>query len=71
MAKTKAAVKKVSDKLKLVSESFSVNMYDNGYMFEISGRDEDNDWKTAKIMVSSVEDLIELIREVSEMERDS
>ena len=30
---------KISDKLSKVDESFTVYMYDNGYMFDVSGRD--------------------------------
>jgi hypothetical protein len=70
MATKKSAVKKISDKLVKVNESFSVNMYDNGYMIEISGRKSDEDWGTAKIMVNTIEELVELIKEASEMERD-
>jgi len=36
---TKKSVSKISDKLTKVNENFTVQMYDNGYMFEISGRD--------------------------------
>ena len=71
MAKAKVAVKKISDKLIKVNENFTVNMYDNGFMIDIGGRDDDNEWKTAKIMVSSVEELLALVREAVEMERDS
>jgi hypothetical protein len=71
MAKAKATVSKVSDKLTKVNENFSVNLYDNGYMLEISGKDADNEYKTAKIMVSTSEQLLALIAEVVEMERDS
>ena len=70
MATKKSALKKISDKLVKVNESFSVNMYDNGYMIEISGRKSDEDWGTAKIMVNTIEELVELIKEASEMERD-
>jgi len=63
------AVNKISDKLDKVNESYTINMYDNGFMFEIGGR-KDDDWKTAKIMVQTVEQLVELIREAAEMERD-
>ena len=73
MAKAKAKpagpVKKLSDKLTKVNESFTINMYDNGYMIEVGGRNDDDDWKTAKIMVSSVEELLELVREATEIER--
>lgn len=67
---SKKTVKKISDKLTKVNESFSVNMYDNGFMIEVSGRDSENDYKNVKLMVSTVEELIVLIKEVSEMDRD-
>lgn len=62
---------KISDKLVKVGESFTVNMYDNGFMVEITGRDKKEDWKTTKIMVSSIDELVSLIKEAAEMERDS
>jgi hypothetical protein len=60
---------KITDKLSKVDESFTVNMYDNGLMFEVAGRDSEDDWATAKIMCTSVDEVVELIREVTEMER--
>ena len=73
MAKSKAKaagpVKKLSDKLTKVNESFTINMYDNGYMIEVGGRDDEDNWKTAKIMVGTVEELLELVREATEIER--
>lgn len=69
MAKTKA-VTKISDKLTKVSESFQIYMYDNAYMIEVSGRDSENDYKSVKLMVPTLEQLQILIKEVSEMDRD-
>ena len=69
MAKTKT-VNKISDKLVKVNESFSVYMYDNAYMIEVSGRDTENDYKTVKLMVTTLDQLQALIKEVTEMERD-
>jgi hypothetical protein len=62
-------ISKLSDKLDKVNESFTVNMYDNGFMIEVGGR-KDDDWKTAKIMVPTIEELVVLIKEAAEMERD-
>jgi hypothetical protein len=70
MATKKSAVKKISDKLIKVNESFTVNMYDNGYMIEIGGRTPGDDWGNAKILVNTIDELVELIKEASEMERD-
>lgn len=58
-------------KLSKVSDSFSVNRYDNGWMVEIGGRDQENDWKTCKILCNTEEDLISLINEYNSMELDS
>lgn len=69
MAKAKQPVKKLSDKLTKVNESFSINMYDNGFMIEVSGRDAEDEWKTAKIMVGSVDELLALVKEATEMDR--
>ena len=66
MAKT---VSKVSDKLTKVNESFTVNMYDNGYMIEVGGSDSKDDWKTVKITVQELDNLIALIKEVVAMDR--
>jgi hypothetical protein len=73
MAKSKAKaagpVNKLGDKLTKVNESFTINMYDNGYMIEVGGRDDEDNWKTAKIMVGTVEELLVLVREATEIER--
>lgn len=61
----------VSDKLTKVSDSFTINMYDNGFMVEVPGRDEDGEWKTAKVLCQDLEQVIEIVTEVSGMERDS
>lgn len=70
MATKKSTVKKISDKLTKVNESFTVNMYDNGYMLEIGGRNSNDDWANAKILVTTLDELVELIKEASEMERE-
>jgi hypothetical protein len=66
MAKT---VSKISDKLTKVNESFTVNMYDNGYMIEVGGSDSKDEWKTVKITVQDLDSLIALIKETASMER--
>lgn len=70
MARKPTTVTKISDKLARVNESFNVNMYDNGYMFEIGGKDAEGDWKTAKIMCTTLEQLLLLVQEAAEMDRD-
>lgn len=70
MARKPTTVTKISDKLARVNENFNVNMYDNGYMFEISGKDAEGDWKTAKIMCTTLDQLVALVQEAADMDRD-
>jgi len=64
------AVKKISDKLAKVGDNFSVNMYDNGFVFEISGKDSSDDWKTARILCSGMDEVVELFKEAVAMPRN-
>ena len=61
---------KIKDKLEKINDNFNVYMYDNGYMMEISGRDDNGDWATAKIICNTLDDLVTLIKETSTLERD-
>ena len=66
----KKQINKISDKLAKVNESFSINMYDNGFLIEVSGRDEDEEYRNAKIMVPTVEQLLDLVKEAATLPRD-
>lgn len=65
----KKQINKLADKLDKVNESFTINMYDNGFMIEVGGRDADDEWKNAKIMVPTVEELLVLVKEATELTR--
>ena len=56
---------KIADKLEKVDNYFTVNRYDNGYMLEINGRTKDGEWTTSKIIASSIDDLVLLVKEAS------
>ncbi|CAB4133647.1 hypothetical protein UFOVP257_369 [uncultured Caudovirales phage] len=60
----------IKDKLNKVNDNFNVYMYDNGFMLEISGRDEDDNWATTKILCNSLDELTKLIEEAASMDRD-
>ena len=68
---TAKTVNKLSDKLTKVNESFTINMYDNGFMVEAGGRNKKGDYVNAKILCSNVEQLSALVQEACTMERDS
>jgi hypothetical protein len=40
-------------------------------MIEVGGRDGDNEWKNCKVLCSSEDELIEVIKEALSMELDS
>jgi hypothetical protein len=61
---------KLSDKLAKCNDSLTVNMYDNGYMVEVSGQDSENDWKSAKIMCPTLDQVYAVIAEAAAMERN-
>ena len=61
---------KLSDKLAKCGDSLTVNMYDNGFMVEVSGRDSDDDWKSAKIMCPTLDEVYAVIKEAANMTRD-
>lgn len=60
---------KVKDILKKVDENFTVNIYSNGYMFEVSGRNEDDDWASAKIVCNTIDEVIALVKETVTLPR--
>ena len=62
---------KLSDKLAKCNDSLTVNMYDNGYMVEVSGQDSENSWVTAKIMCQTLDEVNAVIADASAMERNS
>ena len=63
-------ITKISDKLTTVNDNFTITMYDNGFLIDIGGKAEDDEWRNAKIMVPSVEQLLELVKEAAAMPRD-
>lgn len=67
---SKKTIATIADKLTKVNDNFNVYMYDNGFMFEISGRDSENEYKTAKIMCPTITELVALVQEASESDRD-
>lgn len=63
--------KLLNQKLAKVNDNISVYRYDNGWMFELGGRDEDGDWKTVKTLCLTEDDVIALFREWNNMDMDN
>jgi|TARA_R110000796_G_scaffold124953_1_gene239518 hypothetical protein len=66
----KEAITTIGTKLTSVNDQFTVNMYDNGFMFEISGRDDEDEYQTVKILCNTVDEITALIDEAADMQRD-
>ena len=58
-------------KLTKVNENISLNRYDNGFMVEVGGRDKKQEWKNAKIMCTTEEELIAVVKEWISMDLDN
>jgi hypothetical protein len=61
---------KISNKLAKVNDSFTVNRYDNGFMVEVGGRDDEGEWKTSKVICNTEDDLISVIKEAITLPMD-
>ena len=57
-------------KLAKVSESITINRYDNGWMVEVGGRNKKEDWTNTKTLCNTEEELLSLIKEYNTMELD-
>jgi len=57
-------------KLNKVSETITINRYDNGWMVEVGGRNKKEDWSNTKTLCNTEAELIDLIKEYNSMELD-
>ena len=67
---TAKSVNRLGDKLSKVNESFTVNMYDNGFMVEAGGRNKKGEYVNAKILCNTLDEVLALVKEAGEMDRD-
>lgn len=58
-------------KLEKVNESITINRYDNGFMVEVGGRDEDSEWKTAKVLCATEDEMLAVVQEWNSMNLDN
>ena len=58
-------------KLAKVNESITINRYDNGWMVEVGGRDDESEWKNAKVVCNTEEEVIAVVQEYNRMDLDN
>jgi len=68
---TAKTVTKLGDKLVKINESYTIYRYDNGYMVEAGGRNKKGDYVNAKIMCSTLEEVLSLVKEADDMDLDT
>jgi hypothetical protein len=59
-----SATETITNKIKKRDESFEIYTYDNGYLIQVGGRNEEDEWATAKVFVNSiaeVQDAVDII----------
>ena len=56
------------DKREIVSgvTDISISFADNGFVVDYSGQDDEGDWQSVKIVVTSMDDLVDTVRNVVE-----
>lgn len=50
-------------------EDVSISFADNGYIIEYRGNDDNEEWASAKMVVLSLEEALEVIRDVATNKR--
>lgn len=65
----KKQIKKISDKLIKINDSLTLNLYDNGYMIEVNGRDANDDWSQVKITCNTLDEVNTLIKEANDLDK--
>lgn len=68
---TQKAVTKLGDKLVKINENYTINRYDNGFMVDAGGRNKKGDYVSVKLLCSTLEEVLALVREAGEMELDN
>lgn len=67
----KKNITKVADKLDKVGECVNVYFYDNAYMVEVNGKDQNDDWTTVKLVCRDLAEVQSILEEVETLPRDN
>jgi len=68
---TEKAVTKLADKIVKINENYTINRYDNGFMVDAGGRNKKGDYVSVKLLCSTLEEVLALVREAGEMDLDN
>jgi hypothetical protein len=57
-------VETINGKIHKRDEDFRIYTYDNGFLIEVGGRNEDDDWVTAKVFATSIDEVQEAVAHI-------
>ena len=52
-----SALDTIREKVYKRDEDFRIYTYDNGYLIEVGGRDDEGEWVTAKVFATSIQEV--------------
>ena len=59
----------ISDKIVKIDSDIRITIADNGYIFEVSGKTPNDDWRNVKIVCNTRSELDSLLDETLDLER--
>ena len=59
----------IVDKIVKIESTITIQIVDNGYVFEVGGRDANDEWKNVKIVCTTRSELDSLLDEALELDR--
>jgi hypothetical protein len=59
----------IVDKIVKVDDTISIRLVDNGYLFELGGKNANDEWKSVKIVCTTRSQLDSLLDEALELDR--
>jgi hypothetical protein len=59
----------IVDKIVKVDDTISIRLVDNGYLFEVGGKNANDEWKSVKIVCTTRSQLDSLLDEALELDR--
>ena len=62
---------KLANKLAKVDEDITIRQLDNGFVVEVGGRDNDDEWATAKIVCNDLATVQALVEEATQLPKNS
>ena len=57
-------IETINDKIEKRDEDFRIYTYDNGYLVEVGGRDDDGEWVTAKVFATTIAEVQEAVEHI-------